>query len=136
MAEPMSHTQGLLTSNNRPKRDVINQFFATEISALYQEATSMNQFFNTLQAETQKERDYLLAAPIISRVFKGEVSLSEYASFLTQAYHHVKHTVPLLMAVGAKLSDKQEWLREAVAEYIEEEQPPRMGAKRYCSLWF
>ena len=36
MAEPMSHTQGLLTSNNRPKRDVINQFFATEISALYQ----------------------------------------------------------------------------------------------------
>ena len=121
MAEPMSHTQGLLTSNNRPKRDVINQFFATEISALYQEATSMNQFFNTLQAETQKERDYLLAAPIISRVFKGEVSLSEYASFLTQAYHHVKHTVPLLMAVGAKLSDKQEWLREAVAEYIEEE---------------
>lgn len=81
----------------------------------------MSQFFNTLQAETQKERDYLLAAPIIGRVFKGEVSLSEYASFLTQAYHHVKHTVPLLMAVGAKLSDKQEWLREAVAEYIEEE---------------
>lgn len=121
LAEPMSHIQGLLTSNNRPKRELINSFFASEISAFYQEATNMSQFFNTLQAETQKERDYLLAAPIIGRVFKGEVNLAEYASFLSQAYHHVKHTVPLLMALGAKLSDKQEWLREAVAEYIEEE---------------
>lgn len=81
----------------------------------------MNNFFEQLQADTQAERDYLLSAPIITRVFKGQVSLTEYASFLAQAYHHVKHTVPLMMAVGAKLTDQQEWLREAVAEYIEEE---------------
>ncbi len=33
----------------------------------------------------------------------------------------MKHTVPLLMACGARLPDRLEWLREAVAEYIEEE---------------
>jgi len=81
----------------------------------------MNDFFNTLKDHTKQERAYLLAAPIIQRVFKGSVSIEEYASFLAQAYHHVKHTVPLLMAVGARLQDNQEWLREAVAEYIEEE---------------
>src|SRR5690606_30028540 len=40
---------------------------------------------------------------------------------LTQAYHHVKHTTPLLMACGARLPERLEWLREATAEYIEEE---------------
>ncbi|KPH65572.1 MULTISPECIES: TenA family transcriptional regulator [Pseudoalteromonas] len=81
----------------------------------------MSHFFNTLQIATQNEREYLLSAPIITRVFNGQVSLTEYASFLAQAYHHVKHTVPLMMSLGAKLNDQQEWLREAVAEYIEEE---------------
>jgi pyrroloquinoline quinone (PQQ) biosynthesis protein C len=33
----------------------------------------------------------------------------------------VKFTVPLLMAVGARLPESREWLRVAVAEYIEEE---------------
>ena len=41
--------------------------------------------------------------------------------FLQQAYHHVKHTVPLLMAAGSRISSEQEWLRDAMAEYIEEE---------------
>ncbi|THF69815.1 MAG: iron-containing redox enzyme family protein, partial [Methylophaga nitratireducenticrescens] len=31
------------------------------------------------------------------------------------------HTIPLLMAVGSQLPEQYEWLREAVAEYIEEE---------------
>ena len=33
----------------------------------------------------------------------------------------VRHTVPLLMACGARLPERLEWLREAIAEYIEEE---------------
>jgi pyrroloquinoline quinone (PQQ) biosynthesis protein C len=81
----------------------------------------MIHFFDTLKTETKHAQDYLLAAPIIARVFNGEASLEEYASFLAQAYHHVKHTVPLMMSLGARLTDQQEWLREAVAEYIEEE---------------
>ena len=52
---------------------------------------------------------------------QGQVSMNSYIGFLTQAYHHVKHTVPLLMTCGSRLPERLEWLREAVAEYIEEE---------------
>jgi len=78
-------------------------------------------FMTRLETETQEDRDYLLSSPIIHRTLSGDISLQEYVAFLTQAYHHVKHTVPLLMAVGARLPEEKEWLREAVAEYIEEE---------------
>jgi pyrroloquinoline quinone (PQQ) biosynthesis protein C len=49
------------------------------------------------------------------------VSRDSYRAFLTEAYHHVKHTVPLLMACGARLPERLEWLRRGVAEYIDEE---------------
>jgi len=78
-------------------------------------------FFQTLQNETAAERELLLSAPIIAKALNEEISLDEYVSFLCQAYHHVKHTVPLLMAAGSQFNSSQEWLRVAVAEYIEEE---------------
>ena len=78
-------------------------------------------FFQTLQNETGRARSELLGAPIIQRALAGRLTLPEYAAFLRQAYHHVKHTVPLLMAVGCRLPDRYGWLRTAVAEYIEEE---------------
>jgi len=80
------------------------------------------EFFNRLQTETQAERNYLLSAPLIQRcIGLGQFSLQEYSEFLTQAFHHVKHTVPLLMAVGSRLPAEKEHYREAIAEYIEEE---------------
>ncbi len=78
-------------------------------------------FFKRLDQSTLSGRDYLLSAPIIARCMSGDVQLDEYVAFLTQAYHHVKHTVPLLMAAGARIPESREWLREAIAEYIEEE---------------
>lgn len=79
-------------------------------------------FFERLQNETQVERNYLLSAPLIQRcIGLGQFNLDEYREFLTQAYHHVKHTVPLLMAVGSRLPSEKENYREAIAEYIEEE---------------
>jgi pyrroloquinoline quinone (PQQ) biosynthesis protein C len=78
-------------------------------------------FYTKLQDATEQDRNYLLSSPIIGRCMSGEIVLQEYVEFLSQAYHHVKHTVPLLMAVGARLPENKEWLREAVAEYIEEE---------------
>ncbi|GLX77100.1 biliverdin-producing heme oxygenase [Thalassotalea insulae] len=77
--------------------------------------------YQRLISETQTEREYLLSAPMIVQCMEGSFCLDDYVAFLTQAYHHVKHTVPLLMNVGAKLTEEKEWLREAVAEYIEEE---------------
>jgi pyrroloquinoline quinone (PQQ) biosynthesis protein C len=77
--------------------------------------------YQRLQQETLAERQYLVTSPIIQRCFHGQITLENYIDFLTQAYHHVKHTVPLLMAVGSRLPEEKEWLREAVGEYIEEE---------------
>lgn len=79
------------------------------------------EFFEELQHQTEAERAYLLGAPIIRSALDGTASLDSYIAFLGEAYHHVKHTVPLLMACGARLPERLEWLRVAVAEYIEEE---------------
>ncbi|WP_027854857.1 TenA family transcriptional regulator [Marinobacterium litorale] len=78
-------------------------------------------FYQHLQHETEAARQYLLDAPIIQGCQLGEITLNQYTAFLHQAYHHVKHTLPLLMACGSRLPPSHEWLREAVAEYIEEE---------------
>jgi len=78
-------------------------------------------FFNRLHDATEADRNYLLSSPLINRCMSGDITLEDYVEFLSQAYHHVKHTVPLLMAVGSRLPEDKEWLREAVAEYIEEE---------------
>ncbi len=78
-------------------------------------------FFDTLKQKTQAEQAYLFDAPIFKQCFSGDITVADYVAFLSQAYHHVKHTVPLLMAVGARIPEQQEWLRNAVAEYIEEE---------------
>ncbi len=78
-------------------------------------------FYEHLSQATAHERAQLLAAPAIADCLRGQVSREAYLAFLGQAYHHVRHTTPLLMAVGSRLPDRLEWLRRPVAEYIEEE---------------
>jgi pyrroloquinoline quinone (PQQ) biosynthesis protein C len=78
-------------------------------------------FFEKLQSESVEERACLLSASLVNEALQGKLSREEYAAFLCQAFHHVKHTVPLLMAVGSRLPHSMEWLRNAVAEYVEEE---------------
>ncbi len=79
-------------------------------------------FYQRLIQETSSARMGLLSAPIIQGVLqRGEVSLPSYIAFLTEAYHHVKHTVPLLRAAKAALPAHHAWLNEAMDEYIEEE---------------
>lgn len=78
-------------------------------------------FYDQLKLATEPDRQRLIDSEIIVRCMARNVTLPEYVDYLTQAYHHVKFTVPLLMAVGARLPESYEWLRSAVAEYIEEE---------------
>lgn len=78
-------------------------------------------FYNELLAATERERNELLNLPLIRAGAAGQVNREAYIAFLAEAYHHVKHTIPLLMSCGARLPERYEWLREAVAEYIEEE---------------
>lgn len=78
-------------------------------------------FFQRLSQETEISRQSLFTAPIIVDTLQGHISLPQYIAFLTQAYHHVKHTVPLLMATGSRLAQTHEWARTALAHYISEE---------------
>ena len=78
-------------------------------------------FHEQLARETAADRAFLLSAPVIQRCLSGDVTRPLYVAFLTQAYHHVRHTVPLLMAVGSRLPDRHAWLRDAVLHYLEEE---------------
>ena len=78
-------------------------------------------FFDELLAQTAGERAALTAAPIIQHTLRGEVTLHSYLAFLTEAYHHVRHTVPLLAACKARLPQRRAWLARALDEYIAEE---------------
>lgn len=78
-------------------------------------------FFNQIEATTAVTRRRLEQTPAIARCLDGEVERETYQAFLVEAYHHVKHTVPLLMACGSRLPERLEWLREAIVHYIVEE---------------
>lgn len=78
-------------------------------------------FHEQLATATAVDRQQLLAAPIIADCLAGRASLEGYLAFLGQAYHHVRHTTPLLMSLGGRLPDRLAWLRAPVAEYIAEE---------------
>jgi hypothetical protein len=78
-------------------------------------------FFETLQEETASLRQELFGIPVIAGCLEGRATRAQYVAFLREAYHHVRHTVPLLMACGSRLGPGREAAREAVAHYISEE---------------
>jgi heme oxygenase len=78
-------------------------------------------FHDQLLRQSAEARQGLLATPIIQGCLRGEVSLPSYVAFLREAYHHVRHTVPLLQATKAALPPHHDWLRGPLDEYIEEE---------------
>jgi heme oxygenase len=78
-------------------------------------------FHEQLLKQSADARQGLMATPIIQGCLRGEVSLPSYVAFLREAYHHVRHTVPLLQAAQAALPAHHDWLRAPLDEYIEEE---------------
>lgn len=80
-------------------------------------------FFQRLVHDTAADRAALIATPIIQGCLRGEVSLPSYRAFLAEAYHHVRHTVPLLQACRARVESmpRHAWLLPALDEYVEEE---------------
>ncbi|RSB52615.1 TenA family transcriptional regulator [Acinetobacter soli] len=79
------------------------------------------QFFQQLQNATAQERQKLFSTSLIEDALNSRLSLEQYCAFLSQAYHHVRFTVPLMMAAGAQLPERLSWLQPAICEYIEEE---------------
>ena len=116
---PFTAADGDLTDNGRPRRDRILARNAARIDSLYSEQDMT--FHETLLAATRDERAELLAIPFIRDGGAGRLSREDYVAFLAEAYHHVKHTLPLLMACGARLPERLEWLRREMTHYVNEE---------------
>lgn len=77
--------------------------------------------FERLCAETAASAQHVLGASIVADVMLGRFDLETYIRFLTNAYHHVRHTVPLMMACGARLPASNRWLLDSLRAYIDEE---------------
>ncbi len=115
---PFTVENGCLTGTGRPRRDVIAKIHTSHVSV---PENPMN-FYDRLVAETAQQRAALYHVPQLVDGLQGRISRTTYIAYLTEAYHHVKHTVPFLMAMGSRLADEKRWLHKAVIEYLEEEE--------------
>ncbi len=77
--------------------------------------------YEKLAEATRRDREFLLAAPAIRDALAGTITLHRYLAFLSQAWHHVCHTVPLLMGAGSRLPPRLQWLQKDLVHYLEEE---------------
>lgn len=111
-AAPFSTADGTLTANGRPVRHAILQRIA--------KGHQMS-FYEKLKQETMTARRSLYAVPQLLDALQGRISRESYIAYLTEAYHHVRHTVRFMMAMGARLPDSKKWMHDAIAEYITEE---------------
>lgn len=77
--------------------------------------------FQSLVRETAPARDTFVSLPLIREVLQTGASGTVYLDFLGQAYHHVKHTAPLLALAAARCGSDDYVYQSALFEYIEEE---------------
>jgi hypothetical protein len=76
-------------------------------------------FYDRLMSETTGDREAFLAIPIVQHAIRDGASRDLYIDFLTEAYHHVKHTFPLLALAASRTCDER--YQDALVEYMAEE---------------
>lgn len=109
-AAPFTPANGRLTGNGRLVRKAI-------LAAYPDGATP---FFTELEAATWPDRLRFLSVAQVRAGLAGAISRETYIAYLTQAYHHVRHTVPLMREARARLGHRPE-LVAALDDYIVEE---------------
>jgi pyrroloquinoline quinone (PQQ) biosynthesis protein C len=80
----------------------------------------MSQFQQLLE-QTSLARQRFIELPLIQQALTQGVSKPLYLAFLGQAYHHVKHTVPLLELAAAACGSSDSRYQRALLEYVSEE---------------
>ncbi len=78
-------------------------------------------FYTRLVNETEQSRAELYAVPQLVDGLQGKITRKTYIAYLTEAFHHVSHTVPFLMSMGARIPQDKKWLHKVIIEYLEEE---------------
>jgi long-subunit acyl-CoA synthetase (AMP-forming)/pyrroloquinoline quinone (PQQ) biosynthesis protein C len=107
---PFTPLNGQLTGNARLRRDAIASAYLDGEPA----------FFTQLEARTTRQRMRFLSVRQVQAGLKGDIGLNAYIAYLEQAWHHVRHTVPLLQAARDHLAHRPE-LASALDDYIAEE---------------
>ena len=75
--------------------------------------------YNRLLTETASERERFLEIPLVKAAVQTGAPHHLYIDFLTEAYHHVRHTFPLLALAASRTCDER--YQEALFEYMNEE---------------
>lgn len=78
-------------------------------------------FYDVLQDQTAAARASFFSTPMLLDAAQNGVERGLYINYLTEAYHHVRHTCPLLAAALGRCGQEDEVLREALIEYIDDE---------------
>ena len=76
-------------------------------------------FYEQLIAETAESRGAFLSIPLVQSTIRNGASRKLYLDFLAEAFHHVKHTFPLLALAASRTPDQR--YQDALVEYMEEE---------------
>jgi len=111
---PFTPANGQLTGNGRLRRSAIDE--------AYQSEAQTSRFFDRLGDATREEQARFAATPQLVAGLTGQVSRADYIAYLTQAFHHVRHTVPLMREARGGLERRgNRMLVDALDEYIAEE---------------
>ncbi len=78
-------------------------------------------FYRDLLDATAAERAEFMTIPVIARACSEGVGRAAYVDFLSQAYHHVRQTCPLLALAASHCGPGDAVYREALFDYIAEE---------------
>lgn len=81
----------------------------------------MASFYEELLVATAAERAAFQAIPVIAQACTQGVSRAAYVDYLGQAYHHVRHTCPLLALAASRCGEHDGTYRDALFDYIAEE---------------
>ena len=78
-------------------------------------------FYDQLLRDTAAERAAFCAIPVIASAVTVGVDKALYLAFLASAYHHVRHTCPLLGLALSRCQIADEHYRAGLLSYLEEE---------------
>ena len=118
---PFTPANGLATGNGRMRRAAILKSYAKVIERSYQASGQSLSFFERLVRDTAAQQQALRQVPQIVDAMQGHISLDTYIAYLAEAYHHVKHTVPLMQCAKAHMPEDKPHLLAALDDYIAEE---------------
>lgn len=74
-------------------------------------------FYDRLVAEVQSDREAFLALPVIQAGIRGEFTKEAYIGYLSEAFHHVRHTVPLIEMVRIRIAPSRRVLLDALSNF-------------------